>query len=85
MRFPDFQIPISPQRRVNIRKSEIRLDSAFSRFAAITRRDGGIVEVSSITVVLGGSEMVFSMNSSAAWRSLWREIEERTVAESRLL
>ncbi len=50
---------IKPHRRANIRKSEIKLDSAFNLFAVTNNRDVGIVAVSIITVVLGGREMAF--------------------------
>ena len=79
MLFPHFHIPSNPHSLANIRKSEIRSDNAFSRWAVIRSFDGGIVEVSIITVVLGGSDMAFSIICRAAlciWRS---EIEERTV------
>lgn len=64
--FPHFQIPISPHRRVKVRKSETRVARALNRPAAIKRREEGIVEVSRMTVVLGGREAALSMNSRAA-------------------
>lgn len=78
-------MPINPHSRVKVRKSDIRAESALSRFAAIRRREGGILEVLIITVVLGGRVTAFSMNSRAAWWSLWMEMDERMTAARRLV
>lgn len=60
-------------------------ESAFKRFAVMSRREGGMDEVSIMTVVLGGREMAFSIIWRAALCSLCREMEERTVEERRLV
>lgn len=76
---PHFQIPIRPHRRANIRKSEIKLDNAFKRFAVTNNRDVGIVAVSIMTVVFGGNEMAFSMILRTVLCSRWVDTEDRTV------
>lgn len=71
-------MPSSPHNRTNIRKSEMRSDKAFSRFAVMRSFEGAMEEVLIMTVVFGGSAMIFSMICRAALWSLWRDIEERT-------
>jgi len=82
--FPHFQIPIKPHNLANVRYSEIKLDSAFNRFAVINRREEGIEEVSIMTVVFGGKEMAFSIIWRAARCSLCRDMEDRTLEVRRL-
>ena len=82
---PHFQIPIRPHSRANIRKSEIKLDNAFKRFAVANNRDGGIVVVSMMTVVFGGNEMAFSMILRTVLCSRWVDIDDRTVEVRREL
>jgi len=67
-----------------MRKSEMRLESALSRWAAMRSREGGIADVSIISAALGGSEMAFSINWRALFCSRRREMEERTVEQRRL-
>ena len=57
-------------------------ESAFNRLAVMRSFEGGMEEVSIITVVFGGKATIFSMSCVAARCNLWREMEDKTLEVS---